>query len=78
MTMLCERCKKEVYEIETCNYCKRKICHSCVKASQRKAKVNRLVICKDCWGKIPMRSLYKRALTPETAELLEITSTENA
>ncbi|MGC8572077.1 MAG: hypothetical protein ACP5RI_01810 [Candidatus Micrarchaeia archaeon] len=74
MVMFCERCKREVHEIETCNYCNRKVCHACVKASQRKSKTIRLVICKDCWTKMNLRSMYKNKQTPETMELKNLTS----
>ncbi len=59
MTTLCERCKKEIFKIEICNYCNRKICHNCMKASQKASKVLRLVICKDCWGKIENRTKFR-------------------
>lgn len=59
MTTVCERCKREVYRTETCNYCGRKIGTECVKASQRANKLTRLVICKDDWSKLPIRTMYK-------------------
>jgi hypothetical protein len=59
MTILCERCKKEIFKNEVCNYCGRKICHDCVKASQKASKTQRLVICKDCWGKTEKKLKYK-------------------
>jgi hypothetical protein len=59
MTILCERCKKEVFKYEICNYCGRKICYSCTKSSQRPTKVSRLAICKDCWGAMKKRSAFK-------------------
>jgi hypothetical protein len=59
MPLYCERCKKEVYKREQCNYCMRKICLSCEKSSQRVKKLTRLVICKDCWGKIEKRKVFK-------------------
>ncbi len=57
--MLCERCGKEVYKNEVCNYCKKKLCFNCVKSSRRVTKTNRIVICKDCWGKITKRKQFK-------------------
>ncbi|MGI0100334.1 MAG: hypothetical protein ACREBH_01245 [Candidatus Micrarchaeaceae archaeon] len=59
MTFLCERCKREIYKNEACNYCGKKICNSCVKGSQRVQKVTRLVICKDCWGNMKARGAFK-------------------
>ncbi len=59
MIFTCERCKREIYESEQCNYCKRKICYNCIKSSQRSPKTRRLVICKDCWGVMPRRSAFK-------------------
>jgi len=57
--MICERCSKEIHKREKCDYCNRTICNSCVKSSRRVSKIHRTVICKDCWGKIPMRKKYK-------------------
>ncbi|MCL5433496.1 MAG: hypothetical protein M1538_00775 [Candidatus Marsarchaeota archaeon] len=74
MVTLCERCKREIHEKETCNYCKRKLGYECIKASQKKSKIIRLVICKDCWTKMPLRSMYKNKLTPETMELKNLTA----
>ncbi|MEM3841355.1 MAG: hypothetical protein QXN59_01515 [Candidatus Micrarchaeaceae archaeon] len=59
MTMTCERCKREIFKYEKCDYCGRKICNSCIKSSQRSSKTRRLIICKDCWGSIPKRKSYK-------------------
>lgn len=59
MAMVCDRCKREIFRSETCNYCGRKIGVECVKASQKANKLTRLVICKDDWSKLPMRSMYK-------------------
>ena len=59
MVTLCDRCKREVFKYEQCNYCKRKICYSCVKSSQRSPKTRRLVICRDCWGSMKKRGAFK-------------------
>ena len=59
MTALCERCKREAYRYEPCNYCLRKICNSCEKSSQRIGKTNRMVICKDCWSVMERRMAFK-------------------
>ncbi len=59
MIISCERCKRQVFKYEQCNYCKRKICYSCMKSSQRSPKTRRLVICKDCWGMMPRRMAFK-------------------
>ena len=59
--MMCERCRADIYKYSTCNYCKRKICINCVKSSRRVSKTIRLVICKDCWTKMPSRKLFKGA-----------------
>lgn len=59
MILLCERCKKEVYKLEHCNYCNKMICNSCMKSSSRFQKTTRLVICKDCWGNLKRRSAFK-------------------
>ncbi len=57
--MLCERCKREVYRYEKCDYCGRNVCSSCQKASQTATKTLRLVICKDCWTNMRKRRAYK-------------------
>ncbi|MGC8547423.1 MAG: hypothetical protein ACP5MC_00260 [Candidatus Micrarchaeia archaeon] len=59
--MLCERCKREIYKYEVCNYCGRKIGQECVKSSRRVSKSVRLVICKDCWSDISKRKAFKSA-----------------
>ena len=43
--MLCARCGKTIYKYRTCNYCKRKICESCVKSSRKMSgKGARLIV----------------------------------
>ena len=59
MTITCERCKREIFKYEKCDYCGRKICNSCMKSSQRASKVRRLIICRDCWSSMPKRKAYK-------------------
>jgi hypothetical protein len=46
--------------LEKCEYCKRMVCETCEKSAKRVKKVNRYVICRDCWGKIPLRSKFKK------------------
>ncbi len=57
--MVCERCKHETYKTERCNYCGRNIDIRCMKASQKASKTQRLVICKDDWGNMQKRTMYK-------------------
>ncbi len=59
--MICERCSADVYKYEACNYCKRKICNSCVKSSKRVSRTEKAVICKDCWSDLKQRKRYKSA-----------------
>jgi hypothetical protein len=59
MTFLCERCKREIFKNEFCNYCGRKICSSCTKSAQTATKIVRLAICKDCWSDMKRRKAYK-------------------
>lgn len=61
MVMTCDRCKREIFKMEVCNYCKRQICNRCMKSSQRLRKVNRLVICKDCWSDMSKRKVFKQS-----------------
>jgi hypothetical protein len=58
---MCERCGKDMYKSVVCNYCNRKICNDCMKSSKRKSKTIRIIICKDCWSKLPSRKTYKNA-----------------
>lgn len=58
---MCERCRNDIYKYNTCNYCKRKVCVNCVKSSRRISKVIRIVVCKDCWTKLPSRKAFKSA-----------------
>jgi hypothetical protein len=71
MPLLCERCKREVYRVEVCNYCGRKIGVECVKSSQRASKISRLVICKDDWSNIKKRTIYKNKGAKATATAQE-------
>ena len=61
MIVKCQRCGKKTAKVERCSYCGRYICHSCIKASKRvkRRDVLRLVICKDCWGKMEYRKMYR-------------------
>ncbi|MDE1824912.1 MAG: hypothetical protein KGH61_00270 [Candidatus Micrarchaeota archaeon] len=64
--MICERCSRDIFKYNTCNYCKKKICVNCMKSSRKVTKTTRLVICRDCWSKMPKRKTFKSA-TVETA-----------
>ncbi len=59
MILTCERCKREEFELERCNYCKKMVCNSCTKSSSRYQKTTRLVICKDCWSDLKKRTAFK-------------------
>ncbi|MCC7552675.1 hypothetical protein KO317_03355 [Candidatus Micrarchaeota archaeon] len=59
MNMRCERCSAVVHKIEKCNYCDRKICHSCAKSSRKDNTGTRRLICKDCWGEVKKRKAYQ-------------------
>ena len=59
--MICERCSNQTYMLEKCNYCGKNICTLCVKSGKRLKKIRRLVICNDCWGKLPKRKIFKSA-----------------
>ncbi len=67
--MICERCGNEIFKYEQCNYCKRKICVNCMKSSRRVSKINRIVICKDCWGKMSRRKQFKSESKVEKSEI---------
>lgn len=57
--LICERCSSQDYTLEKCNYCSKFVCESCKKSAKRVKKVDRYVICKDCWGKLKLRSKFK-------------------
>jgi hypothetical protein len=59
MVLSCERCKREIFKKEFCNYCGRTICTLCTKSAQRVKKTTRLAICKDCWSDMKRRKLFK-------------------
>jgi len=61
MTTKCERCGKEAHYREKCNSCNKYVCRSCNKSSKSASKTERLIICKDCWGKIPKRRVWEQA-----------------
>ena len=58
MIETCERCGAQSAKLQRCDYCNRKLCLSCIKSMKRK-KVGHLIICKDCWGDISKRKLFK-------------------
>jgi len=57
--MICERCGKEVYLLEQCEYCNRKICVQCEKSAKKISRTKRTVICKDCWTDLKKRGAFK-------------------
>jgi hypothetical protein len=62
MVITCDRCKREIFKTELCNYCNRTICVLCTKSAQRVQKVTRLAICKDCWGNMSRRKMFKNKI----------------
>jgi len=54
----CKRCGKQTAKLQTCGYCKSKICYSCIKNSKRK-KIGKRYICKTCWTDMSKRKKYK-------------------
>ena len=58
--MICERCSRQDYTLEKCDYCAKMVCESCKKSAKRVKKVTRYVICKDCWGKTTVRAKFKK------------------
>ena len=59
--MICERCSDETYKLNKCEYCGRKLCKACEKSSKKPEKVRWLMICRDCWGDLKKRRVFKRA-----------------
>ncbi|MEK6923915.1 MAG: hypothetical protein AABW54_01595 [Candidatus Micrarchaeota archaeon] len=59
--MKCERCGKDAYYAEECDYCNKKVCRNCHKASATASKTSRKVICKGCWSNMPKRKKFKSA-----------------
>lgn len=63
MVITCDRCKREIFKTEMCNYCGRTVCNMCTKSAQRIQKVTRLAICKDCWGDMKKRKKFKNKIS---------------
>ncbi|MFH1443095.1 MAG: hypothetical protein ABIG96_03610 [Candidatus Micrarchaeota archaeon] len=61
MVNKCQRCNKEAHYVEKCKTCDRYVCRNCQKASKTASKTVRLIICKDCWGKMPKRKVWESA-----------------
>ncbi len=61
MVNKCQRCNKEAHYVEKCMTCGRYVCRNCQKASKSASKTSRLIICKDCWGKMPKRKAWESA-----------------
>jgi len=61
MVFICERCGSEAKLLEKCKGCDKKICRDCIKSQKKLHKLDRVAICKDCWGKMEKRSTFKRA-----------------
>ncbi len=59
--IICERCSAETHEPEKCKSCGKKICRNCVKSMKKLHKLERIAICKDCWGDMAKRSKFKSA-----------------
>lgn len=57
--MKCERCGNDTHFLAECNYCKKKLCRNCEKASDTTKNGERKIICKDCWGNMESRTQYK-------------------
>lgn len=57
----CDRCSEEAHYLELCKYCSRHVCRKCQKSSARASKIERNVICKDCWGNLKKRRAFKSA-----------------
>jgi late competence protein required for DNA uptake (superfamily II DNA/RNA helicase) len=57
--MLCERCGRDTFKHDVCNYCGKKICSNCIKSSRVTGNKVRLVICKTDWGKMDKRKEFK-------------------
>jgi len=57
----CQRCSDQTHLLEKCTYCRKYICRKCEKSARRLAKINRLIICKDCWGNMATRMQFKSA-----------------
>ncbi|MBI3588459.1 hypothetical protein HY095_04655 [Candidatus Micrarchaeota archaeon] len=57
----CERCGRDAYYMEKCDYCSRNVCRPCQKSSLTASKTERKVICRDCWGDTKKRKAFKSA-----------------
>jgi len=59
--LTCERCGGESKLIEKCMGCGKKICRTCIKSQKKLHKMERMPICRDCWGNLAIRSKFKSA-----------------
>jgi hypothetical protein len=60
-TLTCEKCGGESAALDTCMGCSKKICRSCVKSQKKLHKLDRVAICRTCWGVMPKRRKFKAA-----------------
>lgn len=59
--LICEKCGGETTNFEKCTGCAKKICRTCVKSQKKLHKLERVAICRDCWGKMDKRGRFKSA-----------------
>jgi len=59
MIKRCERCSAETHFVEKCTFCKKYVCRGCEHAAKNIAKVNRIVICKTCFGDVKKMKEYE-------------------
>lgn len=59
MVKRCERCTSDTHFMEKCTFCERYVCRACIRASKNVKKVNRIVICKSCFGDISKMKKYE-------------------
>ncbi len=59
MIKKCERCGRDTHFVQKCTFCGKWVCQSCVHASKNVEKVNRIVICKTCFGDASKMKAYE-------------------
>ena len=57
----CEKCNDDAKLLEKCVGCGKKICRNCIKSQKKLHKLERVAICKLCWGDLKKRMEFKRA-----------------
>ena len=59
--MICEKCANETNDPSKCMGCGKRLCRDCIKSQKKLHKMERIFICKTCWGDMKKRGPFKSA-----------------